>query len=307
MSKIRVLDLGSDELKGEFAKIDVDRYGSKIMLPKGSFYTLKIEGTSSIFANIIKQQMLSNGGDVAVSRGSIDGSKKNTDCIIMGTEKQYQELTKKLKIQPWGLSEVSKEIEESLERFNKTTCSVVIRGKKISFGKKTKIMGVVNVTPDSFSDGGIFLDADSAINQVYKLVDQGADIIDIGGESSRPGADTVKASEELRRIIPVIRKVRKKIDVPISIDTRKSKVAKEALDCGADIVNDISSFSYDTKMVGLIAKRKAPVILCLSRPMIEPLHCLFHLISANSCQLSLFGPMFVLSLSLEIISYSPVM
>ena len=261
MNKIRVLELGFDELKSEFARLNVDAYGSKIMLPKGSFYTVKIENISSISANVIKQQMLSNGGDVAVSKGSIDGSKKRTDCIIIGTGKQYQELLKKLKLQPWGLSEVSGKIKESLERFNKKSLSVTLRDGRISFGKRTQIMGVVNITPDSFSDGGIFLNSDSAIEQVYKLVDQGADIIDIGGESSSPGSSNVKVSEELRRVIPVIKKIRKKIKVPISIDTCKSRVAKEALDFGADIVNDISSFSFDVKMVEVVARYKAPVII----------------------------------------------
>ncbi len=261
MNKTRVLDLTLNELRNEFSKLSVDSYGAKIMIPKGIFRIVKIENIASVSANVIKQQMLSNGGDVAVSKGSIDGSKKRTDCIIMGTEKQYQELIKKLKLQPWGLSEVSDKIKESLVRFNNKTSSISLARGKISFGKRTQIMGVVNITPDSFSDGGKFLDLNSAIEQVYKLVDQGADIIDVGGESSRPGSSNVRINEELKRVIPVIKKVRKKIKVFISIDTCKSEVARQAFDSGVDILNDISSLSYDSKMAKVLSEYKALVIL----------------------------------------------
>jgi len=168
MNRIRVLDLDIDGLKTEFSKIDVDSYGSKIMLPKGSFYTVKIEAVSSISANVIKQQMLSNGGDAALSRGSIDGSRESTDCIIMGTQRQYRELIKKLRPQPWGLSEVSKQIKISLERFNKRVSILNIKDRKIIFGKRTWLMGVVNITPDSFSDGGSFLDRTEESDSRYK-------------------------------------------------------------------------------------------------------------------------------------------
>jgi len=261
MSKIRVLDLSFNELKSEFARLNVDTYGSKIMLPKGSFYIVKIDSIASVSANVIKQQMLSNGGDAAVSKGSIDGSRKKTDCIIMGTEKQYQELIKKLRLQPWGLSEVSDKIKESLSRFNSKVSSLDLGNSKMSFGNRTRIMGIVNITPDSFSDGGRYLDSKSAIDQVYRLVDQGADIIDIGGESSRPGSSNVRVDEELKRVIPVIKKVRKRVKVPISIDTRKSEVAREALESGVDIVNDISSFGHDPKMAKVLAEYEAPVVL----------------------------------------------
>ncbi|MDP8215834.1 MAG: dihydropteroate synthase [Candidatus Kaelpia imicola] len=261
MSKIRVLDLNFNELKSEFDRLNVDIYGSKVMLPKGSFRIVKIESIASVSANVIKQQMLSNGGDAAVSRSSIDGSKKRTGCIIMGTEKQYQELIKKLRLQPWGLSEVSDKIKESLSRFNSKMSNISLGSSKISFGKRTRIMGIVNITPDSFSNGGKFLNSSSAAEQIYRLVDQGADIIDIGGESSRPGSGNVRTDEELKRVIPVIKRVRKKIKVPISIDTRKSEVARKALESGADIVNDISSFGYDPKMAKVLAEYKVPVIL----------------------------------------------
>lgn len=123
-------------------------------------------------------------------------------------------------------------------------------------------MGVLNITPDSFSDGGQFFSSQSAINHGLSLIDDGAAIIDIGGESTRPGADPLTIDEELNRVLPVIEGIRKKNnEVLISIDTYKSKVAKEAIECGADIVNDISGFSLDLKMPNIVSDYDVPVIL----------------------------------------------
>jgi len=123
-------------------------------------------------------------------------------------------------------------------------------------------MGVLNITPDSFSDGGQFFSSQSAINHGLSLIDDGAVIIDIGGESTRPGADPLTIDEELNRVLPVIEGIRKKNnEVLISIDTYKSKVAKEAIECGADIVNDISGFSLDLEMPNIVADYDVPVIL----------------------------------------------
>ena len=125
----------------------------------------------------------------------------------------------------------------------------------------TLIMGILNMTPDSFSDGGQFKSHDKAIDHALKMVEEGANIIDIGGESTRPGAEAVQLEEELSRTIPIIEAVRLKSDCLISIDTYKSKVAKAALDAGADMVNDISGLPFDHNMASLVAKRNVPVII----------------------------------------------
>lgn len=122
-------------------------------------------------------------------------------------------------------------------------------------------MGILNITPDSFSDGGLFYDKDKAVERGLELAEEGADIIDIGGESTKPGSEPITEEEELRRILPVISALKKRIDALISIDTRKSEVARAALEEGADIVNDISTFSFDPKMRSLLAGTNAPVIL----------------------------------------------
>ena len=123
------------------------------------------------------------------------------------------------------------------------------------------IMGVVNTTPDSFSDGGYFLEPSAAVAQVLRLVEQGADIIDIGGESSRPGAMPVSESEELQRVIPVVSELAGKCSVPISIDTTKSVVARAALEAGASIINDISALHHDAEMAQVAAKHNAGLVL----------------------------------------------
>jgi len=128
--------------------------------------------------------------------------------------------------------------------------------------RETLVMGIVNVTPDSFSDGGKFYEPKKALEYATVLIDDGADIIDIGGESTRPGAEKVSISEELKRVIPVIDSIRSKhSDILISIDTTKSIVAQHAIEAGADIINDVSGLSFDIDMPRIIAKLKVPVII----------------------------------------------
>ena len=122
-------------------------------------------------------------------------------------------------------------------------------------------MGILNVTPDSFSDGGQFTSSQQATDFAIKMINEGADIIDIGGESSRPGAKPVPLDEELKRIKPVIKSIREQTDCLISIDTYKASVAEAAIDLGVDIINDITSLSYDQSMANLVSTRKAPIIL----------------------------------------------
>jgi len=128
-------------------------------------------------------------------------------------------------------------------------------------GQKTWLMGIINVTPDSFSDGGLYFNKEKAVDRGLELAEEGADIIDIGGESTRPGSDFISTEEELMRTVPVISALRKKTDVLISVDTTKSEVAEAALGEGADIINDISSFRFDPKMLSLAAQKDIPVIL----------------------------------------------
>lgn len=130
-----------------------------------------------------------------------------------------------------------------------------------ALGQRTLIMGILNVTPDSFSDGGRFFNLTNAVAHAKQMAADGADMIDIGGESTRPGAEPVSLDEELRRVIPVIKAIRQEIDTPISIDTYKAEVAEQALQAGANLVNDISALRFDDQMKRVVAKYKVPIVL----------------------------------------------
>ena len=138
-------------------------------------------------------------------------------------------------------------------------------GSVLPLGRRTLIMGILNVTPDSFSDGGVHFDAEAAVRSAMAMADAGADILDVGGESTRPGADPLPVEEELRRVLPVIEAIASRVNVPISIDTYKAAVAERAIDAGALIVNDISAFAYDPAIADVAARRRAGVVLMHNR------------------------------------------
>jgi dihydropteroate synthase len=142
----------------------------------------------------------------------------------------------------------------------------------IALGKRTAIMGILNVTPDSFSDGGAYLEPEKALERGVQLQEQGADIVDIGGESSRPGSRAVSEDEEARRVLPIVEALGRRLTIPISIDTYRSQIARRALDAGAQIVNDISAFRFDPEMATVVRDHKAAVVLMHSRGNREDLH-----------------------------------
>ena len=132
---------------------------------------------------------------------------------------------------------------------------------QFSWGTKTYVMGILNVTPDSFSDGGEFARTSSALIQAQKMIKNGADIIDIGGQSTRPGAEQISLAEELKRVIPIIQAIRQQANIPISIDTTSAEVARSAIEAGADLINDISGGTYDRNMFVTAAQLEVPIIL----------------------------------------------
>ena len=244
-----------------FQKIGVDPYGIEAMASKTLNVNILLKDQSCKIANIIKQEMLSIGGDAAVARGSVACSIAFTDVLIMGTLKQISALIKKIEKQPFGLNMIAQNILEILKNSEQHQFVLKTSKREIVLGDKTVIMGILNVTPDSFSDGGLFLNTKTAVDRALQMIDEGADIIDIGGESSRPGAQSVDAKIELTRVIPIIEKLIQKTKTPISIDTTKAKVAKLALAAGAEIVNDISALNGDKKMAKTISNAGAAVIL----------------------------------------------
>src|SRR5215470_6978333 len=147
-----------------------------------------------------------------------------------------------------------------------------IRDRKMPIGERTLIMGILNVTPDSFSDGGQFLTVDTALAHAEKMIAEGADIIDVGGESTRPGGEPVSVEEEIERVVPVIEALAKRTEVPVSVDTTKSEVARAALDAGAAIVNDISALRFDFYIADAVARAGAGLVLMHSRGTPATMH-----------------------------------
>ena len=261
-NRIRLLQLSSPpEAEDCLKKIGVEPYGIASMGPKMSHLNLLIEGLKPKVSNIIKQEMLSLGGDAAVSRGSVDCSVEKTDVLIMGTEKQVLRFIDKISLQPFGLKGIASDLRVLLLNLSRDRFFLKTPRRDIPIAGRTLVMGVINATPDSFSDGGAIADERDGLRQAVKLVSEGADILDVGGESSRPGAKPVPLKEELRRVIPLIRLITKEMDIPVSVDTVKAEVARRAIDAGAEIINDITALRGDRSMARVAASARTPVIL----------------------------------------------
>jgi dihydropteroate synthase len=258
---VSILELDKVSLKREMERMAVHPGGISIMLPKTEFRVVKVKDIPVISANIIKQDMLAIGGEVATNWGTIDHSAKRTDVLICGTKAQFKRLTEKLKGQYFGLHQLALDINSAMNGYSSGPAKLKVKGREFNWSKRTYIMGILNVTPDSFSDGGEFFDINDAIARAKKMISEGADIIDIGGESTRPGAKPVSTKEEISRVVPVIKKLSKLTRTIISIDTTKALVAEAAIKAGALMINDISGLRFDPKMAITAAKYKVPVIL----------------------------------------------
>jgi len=263
--KIFPLDLERKRIKEYMEEIGVDREGIKIMLPKTDFRIFKIDKLSSYAANILKQEALSCGADVAIRRESIF-RRVQTTALVFGTLSQLKKLTEKLAKQPFGLREVSHKLEELLKEKRK---ALFLKNRYLLLNKPC-ICGIINITFDSFSGDGILTQAqkerkkpqDVVLKKAEKMVKEGAKIIDLGAESSRPFSKPIKEEEELKRLIPSLKVLRKKFkDIFISVDTYKYKVAKEAISCGADIINDITALRKSPEILSLIKKYNVGCIL----------------------------------------------
>jgi len=242
-------------------KIDVDPYGVAAMAPKTRQLNVMLTGQPCRTANILKQEMLSLGADAAVARGSVACSIDRTDVLLMGTLKQLRALPDKIKKQPFGLDVIAQELQTLLGNIEPNRRIFKTSRREIVLGEKTLIMGVLNITPDSFSDGNLYFETDRAIEHALRMQQEGADIIDIGAASSRPGAEPVTAAEEIDRLLPVLDGLQDSLSVPVSVDTTKAQVAKASLSAGAEIVNDISALNNDGEMAAIVAAAGAGLIL----------------------------------------------
>jgi len=224
-------------------KIGVTVEGIEIMSKKGEFFIVKMEELPLKGALLLKQEALAAGMECALPWCTAALTCETTPAILFGTLRQFEILTKKMKLQPFKGKIMAEEIEKAINNSKRDNFIIRARDFKINI-PPVKIMGILNVTPDSFSDGGKYINVDDAVKRAREMVEEGADIIDIGGESSRPFSSPVDVDEELRRVIPVLEELQD-LKVPISIDTYKPKVAEEALKRGASIVNDIYGLRRD--------------------------------------------------------------
>jgi len=262
--KVRALSIRTrKEGFAEFKKIGADAAGCNIMTNKTLPLVLKIKGVSLIAANILKQEMLSRGGDVVTSREILCSTEGKTDVIILATRKSIKSLIEKIKMQPFGLKKLSDDLSCYINRLDKIKKKKILKiaDREFDLNSEVLVMGVLNVTPDSFYDGGYYFEKSKAYRRIDEIVRQGAQIIDIGGMSTRPGSQPVNLSDEIDRTAPVVEHISKNYDILVSIDTYRSEVAKRAVDAGAHIINDISGLTFDDNMAKVAAESKSSVII----------------------------------------------
>jgi dihydropteroate synthase len=205
--------------------------------------------------------MLALGADSAHAKGVADLSVEKTSVVLIGTPGQYAHLIPKLRRQPFQLKGVADAVETAVANYTRTGPRL-LEGlhRSVMLGISTVVMGVLNITPDSFSDGGLFDQPEVAIARGVAIEGEGARVLDVGAESTRPGATPISAEQELERLRKVLPALHDRLKIPISVDTRKAEVAREALDFGADMINDVSGLR-DTEMRRVLARSGAPAIV----------------------------------------------
>ena len=247
-----------NDVEEEMRKIGVSSEGVGIMCPKSNFLKIRLDNIPLKGALILKQEALAVGMECSLPYCAASLSCNNLSSILFGTEKQFRILIEKMKEQPFKGKNMANEIEECIENYRREEYEIGGRDFRLKI-PPVRIMGVLNVTPDSFSDGGKYVSVEKAVEHAKEMIKEGADIIDIGGESSRPFSEPVSEEEEMRRILPVIDELAD-LKIPISVDTYKPKVAEEALKRGVSIVNDIFAMRRDG-MAEVIRDYDAAVVI----------------------------------------------
>lgn len=245
-------EIKDTDIEKEINAIGFDKSYSHKAKEKFEYKNIKIYSLTPAMANILKQTALSVGCDCATHREVITGKIENSNCILGGSVSQIKKIAEKLKFQPFGLKELGKKLENS--------CPPLTGGPKSMISRRgTKLVGILNLTTNSFSDGGMYNDFEKAKEHLLELFSDGADIIDIGAESTKPYSSPVSPKEQLEKLLPIIDFAKNK--TTISIDTRSAIVAEECINAGANIINDVSGFDYDEKMIDVIAKHNIPIII----------------------------------------------
>ncbi len=244
-----------------FGEAGVDPHGIGVIAGKAEIIVVRVDGVSAPAANIIKQQLLSLGADAAVHRAVITGAPDRSTVYVVADRNRLERLPAKLARQPFGLPELGAAIERLVGAALRPPRPVRLPAGELDLSRGPVVVGILNVTPDSFSDGGAHRDPDRAAERALAMAAEGAGVIDVGGESTRPGAVPVTVEEEIARVRPVLERLAGRLAVPLSIDTRRSEVARVALDLGASIVNDVTGLAGDPAMADLASKRGAAVVV----------------------------------------------
>ena len=246
------------DIDSELKNIGFDSSYRQKACEKFKYKNIKIFDLTIPQANILKQTAISVGADCAVHRETITAKVEKTDCILGGSFSQLRKIAQKLKKQPFSLSKLSEVIENNLDF---KLQPIKIKETVFDFSK-SYIVGILNLTQDSFSDGGKYIEFEAAKKKLLELIDEGADIIDIGAESTKPFSSPVSDEVQLKKLLPILDFISKnKIKTPISIDTRSSNVAQKCVEAGADIINDVSGGDYDKGMFETAAKLNWPIII----------------------------------------------
>ena len=253
------------ELLGEaIASIGAHPASLPIFAHKAEILPLKLLEVRTPAANILKQEMLAAGGDAVVPTGCIVNADKYVDVLLLGTLKQYKVLLKKLEqMQYFGLKQVAAELQHAVAAALKPQVlkTTLADGRVLTYDKMC-VMGILNITPDSFYEGSRVSALADVVARAGQMLEQGAQVLDIGGESTRPGSDSVDGEEERRRVLPVIEALRREYpEAVLSVDTYRADTAEAALEAGADIINDISAMEADKNMLDVVVRSKAPIIL----------------------------------------------
>jgi len=231
-------------------------------LQNSQFQAMHLRNLTLQQALLIQQEMRVKGGEALVPRHLMRlQPEESYTLLLLGTHRQYQEVIESLKRAPFHLPNIAEEMEVSLLRCSSPPPPLTVGPIRLDFSRGMYYMGVLNVTPDSFYDGGKYVEVEKAVERAEQMIEEGAHIIDIGGESTRPGADPVPAEIEMERVLPVIERLRRHTDHPISIDTYKARVAEAAVRAGANMVNDISGLTLDEAMLSTISSLKVPYVL----------------------------------------------
>jgi dihydropteroate synthase len=244
--RVRLLEPGPHAaLSVELARLDIDEPWAQYMAHKGAVIVLRIERVRGKAASLLKQHMLSLGGDCAVGRQVANFDDTPAPVVLLGTRLHYQQMIHKLAAQPFELAAIAQEIAVALERLAGPPEPIRCGEHLLRFDAGTLVMGIINTTPDSFSGDGLSGDVEAALAQARRFVAEGADILDVGGQSTRPGSDDVELEEEIRRTAPVIAAICSELDVPVSVDTSRPQVAEAAIAAGASFINDIYALRRD--------------------------------------------------------------